>query len=94
MWPFKTRKNEKQRDYNQNLIDELREFRGMGETFNYLGRTLIVTAHTELIPGVCGIAILPCLQCDYANENGDIKRIRFSAKELPGLIKQQEKPNA
>lgn len=72
-------------------IEEFRQFRDIGETFNYLGRTLIVTAHTETAVDLGEYARL---RCDYADNDGVIRQISFQPRELPALIAQQGDDNA
>lgn len=40
MWPFKEKKPE--RDFTNETIADLKNFRDIGETFNYLGRNCIL----------------------------------------------------
>lgn len=72
-------------------IKELREFRDLGETFNYLGRVVLVTAHTRLVISYSHLVpsyVLPELRGDYADEHGVLRPISFSLRELSGLKKQ------
>lgn len=71
-------------------VQALREFRDLGETFNYLGRTMIVTGHWDDHPEIRPWAVL---KCDYADDSGVIRKIEFGPSELPGLIAQQSGEN-
>ena len=82
MWPFR-----KKVDTTEQGIDELKAFRNIGETFNYLGRTCIVTGHRECWEM---IGWVPMLMCDYVDGRGQIRQVKFNLRELPGIIKQQE----
>lgn len=86
MWPFKKRAPEPERDWLAEGIAELKAFRDIGQTFNYLGRTCIVCSHTTII----GLLILPRLECDYVDDAGVIRRVMFSPQELPGLRAQNK----
>lgn len=68
-------------------VARLREFREIGQTFNYLGRTCVVTAHESARPG---LGHVPQLNADYADDHGVIHGITFSVDELPGLLAQND----
>jgi len=76
------------RDRTLEKIDQLKAFRGIGETFDFMGRRLIVMGHYERLP--IGHAF-PCLKCAYVDDTGRIRRISFSNLELPALV---DDPNA
>ncbi len=85
------RKNSKPKhkkvSWKEKAVDDLKKFRDIGETFNYLGRTCIVTSHIR--HDMC-LGSLPALLCDYVDKHGVIRNISFGLDELTGLIKQQE----
>lgn len=86
MWPFKRTENTKQQSINA-ALDSLREFRGVGEKFTYLGVEMVVTGHYDLSLGLYGaLDIIPSLNADYVNKNGEIKSVSFSPIELNTLI--------
>ena len=85
MWPF-SKKEEPKEGRTQACIDELKAFRKVGETFNYLGRTCVVTGHFDFYPYT---GIFPVLQFDYADEHGVIHSMSANIRELPALINQQ-----
>lgn len=86
MWPFKKKEPEEPKiDITQIKIDELKSFRCIGEKFNYLGVTIIVTGHSELYSIGLSLGRRPMLSGNYKNEKGEIKDISFSYRELPGL---------
>ena len=58
MWPF-SKKEEPKENRTQACIDKLQEFRKVGETFNYLGRTCVVTGHSDFYPY---LGIVPMLK--------------------------------
>lgn len=87
MWPFREKETKTKIDGTKKAVDELKAFRDIGETFNYLGITCIVTGHCEYL-GMIGF--VPILICDYVDGRGQIRQAKFSLRELPGLIKQQE----
>ena len=68
-----------------NQIKELRDFRDVGETFEYLGIKMAVTSHYIYM----GYGILcPLLQANYVDNNGIVQSASFYYGELPTLIKQ------
>jgi hypothetical protein len=98
MWPFKSKKEvaAKESEFDcavESAIDcavnEIKKFRDVGETFNYLGRTCIVTTYGQYCPY---LGVMPKIHCDYADDKGVIHSISFSIDELGNLIKQNE-PN-
>lgn len=84
MWPFKSKPKS---NPSEEVLDKLRAFREVGETFNYLGRTCIVTGHFDLLPLV---GFVPMLKFDYCDDLGVLHSMSAGVGELPGLIKQQE----
>lgn len=62
----------------ENKIDEARDklesFGDIGDTFQYLDRTCVITAHHKLVPMV---GIVPVLCADYSDNNGVIRNIEF-----------------
>ncbi len=84
MWPFK--KTEPKPDPINDAIAELKAFRDIGETFIYLGRTCMVTAHFEHWPH---IGAVPMLKFDYCDNHGVLHSDSVWIALLPGLIKQQ-----
>ena len=90
MWPFKKKEVEATkidiRIKNMNdTIEKFKAFREIGETFNYLGRTCIVTGHWTF-SGYMGYT--PELKFDYADELGVIHSTSITIHELPVLLKQ------
>lgn len=88
MWPF-SKKEEPKEAITQACIDELKAFkafREVGETFNYLGRTCVVTGHADFHPYV---GVIPMLKFDYADDHGIIHSMSANIRELPALVKQQ-----
>jgi hypothetical protein len=78
MWPFDKKVEEKPSTW---AIDTIRDFRKVGETFKYLDRTCIVTAHICWTP----LGAMPCLCADYCDNNGKIRQIKFMAAEIAGI---------
>jgi len=70
-------------------IEELIAFRGIGETFTYMGITMTVRGHFAMMPIGFKIEAVPLLQCDYVDKNGIIHRHEFHIYELPMLKEQQ-----
>jgi hypothetical protein len=88
MWPFK--KKEPERDWTSEEIEKLKAFRDVGETFNYLGRTCVVTGHWDWWPH---IGVIPMLKFDYCDDCGKLHAASARVSELPALENQQ-KPNS
>lgn len=96
MWPFKKKETKKPEvkkepviDYERIRVDTLREFRDIGEKFNYLGATIIVTGHCRFSHNY---EMLASLQGDYRTENGEIKQIVFDYSELETLRNENQQP--
>jgi hypothetical protein len=87
MW-FKRKKEEPVHDWKPDAIKELRAFRDLGETFNYLGREVVVTGHFTHFMAMYHCSLIPQLRGDYADECGIIHNITFEFKELGGIKKQ------
>jgi hypothetical protein len=88
MWPFKAEKRPSNSEIRRNQIKEFKAFCPLGGTFNYLGRTCIVTGHSEWYPH---IGFVPELHCDYASDSGTIHSLQFNYVELAGLKAQNVK---
>ena len=84
MWPFN--KKEPERNYTAEAVAKLKEFKDVGETFNYLGRHCIVTGHWHYLPYV---GVVPLLQFDYADDMGKLHHCTARVAELPALVNQQ-----
>lgn len=83
MWPFKTKPREP--NWKIQAIKDLRAFRDIGQTFNYLGRTCVVKRHWMLWPH---FGPVPELWADYVDEQGIVRTLTFLIGELPGLKAQ------
>lgn len=77
-------------DNRNEEIKKLRATIGIGEAFNYLGRTCIVTGHTEFLPY---IGAYPRLSFDYLDSHGVIHSRSMSPVEFYSLINRQESSN-
>lgn len=79
----------KKPDWKNQLVKELKAWRPMGKTFQYCGRTLVVTnywrSHFDGISVYTSVGI----EADYADDLGVIHSIRFSASESRALMEQQ-----
>lgn len=86
MWFKRKKKKDQGPSPTQIAFDELEAFRKVGETFQYLGTTMMVTRHWEITRGFHGMPdIRPCLVCDYADKNGVIHQASFGTGELRTL---------
>lgn len=69
------------------LAEQLRAWRPIGATFEYLGRTCVVTSHWHLEGwGECGLRSVVGITADYADDNGVIRSVQFSAAESRALM--------
>ena len=93
MW-WKRKKEEPKPDWTQEGIDKLLAFRKRGETFRYLGVTMMVTGHWEIWPNLYGFHIHPSLRCDYVDVHGVLHNASFSPDELPTLERENSNANA
>lgn len=65
------------------MLADLEGFRKIGETFNFLGATCVVTGYVWSTLEESAI-----LFCDYRDGYGVIREHQFSHHELPGLRNQ------
>jgi hypothetical protein len=75
-------------DLTTERINELRAFRDIGDTFNYLGRTIIVTGHSTIMSSQFFFSRFPMLLGDYVDNEGIIRQVKFDYAELSGIKKQ------
>lgn len=59
-------------------IKKLKEFRDIGEKFNYLGVELIVEDHTIN----SGFGFIPAICACYRDNSGDLRHVTFFVKDL------------
>ena len=90
MWPFK--KKQKEPDWKAEAFDSLQAWRAIGDEFSYLGKTMIVSAHHEIIPFYPAPIIRPCIKADYVDDCGVLHNVTFSWQECLALMRKQ--PNA
>lgn len=81
MWPFKKQKPKE--DGRKAAVDALKEFRDIGEKFNYMGIEMIVESHVDLVPYV---GFVPTLTAAYRNNDGELKHACFRRSKLPALM--------
>lgn len=83
LWPFGKSKPAEISPATQ-LLRQLMQWRSLGQTFDYLGRTCIVTGHWWVVfdDSVTGIT------ADYADELGVIHSIKFGPGESRGLMER------
>ena len=110
MWPFKSEEvhevAEKEQPVDYPAIEykrmaEIKEWRDIGEEFNYLGTKCLMTHHHcfETRYRLCFPYPIPYLlkcaqiKADYVDNYGQIRSVSFGYGELGNLIKQNE-PNA
>lgn len=89
MWPFKKEEPKIEKpDLREKQIEELKQFRGKGEKFNFLGVEMIVYAHHYQFISQYYCNYRPCLRANYVNKHGDIKNADFDYDELDALKKE------
>ena len=87
MWPFKKKTEAKPKADNASLsADLLRAFRKPGETFNWLGSTMLVCSISRNYLG-CGI-FRPVMECNYRDNNGEIQVLYFDVSDLDAMYAQ------
>lgn len=67
---------------------ELRSFRKVGESFNYLGRRCLVTGYKSKMigsPGLGPVDFIPRMQYDYADELGVIHHENCGVFDLEAI---------
>jgi len=76
-------------EYVREVTDEaarmagvLQDFRGIGDSFNYLGVEMTVTGHSRTVQVPHGVSVKPVLACVYVDNIGIIRHIEFE----PSLI--------
>lgn len=86
-----SRKPEKPREPTgtEKAINELREWRAIGESFQYLGRECVVTGHYRVSFHELGIHTYPELSADYADDLGVIRHVAFDMTEARALMARQ-----
>jgi len=91
MW-WKRKKEKPKPDSIQEGIGKLIAFRKRGETFRYLGVTMMVTGHWGIRDSLYGCEVYPILRCDYVDAHGVLHQASFVLSELPTL--ERENGNA
>lgn len=97
MWPFSKRQEPEQEPdpvmaAADAAVAALKEWRGVGDEFTYLGRTMRVIAHHRLSCVGWSVCKIPCIQAEYVDNDGVIRRAMFSVPECEALIVQQPNP--
>lgn len=86
---FRKQQKPNKPDWKVELVKELRSWRGVGQTFQYCGRTLVVTDYWRQHFDGMSFYTSVGIEADYADELGVIHSIRFSALESRALMAQQ-----
>lgn len=91
MWPFKKKEvAPAQQNYRMELVERLERWRAVGEEFEYLGRRMVVSGHYRVAGGYpFNPYVEPCIHADYADNNGVIRTVFFSAAESQALMRAQ-----
>jgi hypothetical protein len=88
MW-WTRKKKEPEVDWRQQAFDKLIAFRKCGETFTYLGVTMMVTGHWRF-----GYTEhYHCLMCDYVDARGVLHSVSFNPRELETLERENNTAN-
>jgi hypothetical protein len=72
-------------------VAQLKAFRDVGQTFNYLGMTCMVTGYYGTYLGGQRYAVL---QADYVDVTGLYHHIKFDVEKLPCLRNQNPEASA
>lgn len=92
MWPFTKKTAEERVDTSRIGEDLLRAFRKPGETFNYLGATMLVCAVKAKYRGMGYFQSV--MECNYRDGDGKIQLLYFEVSDLSGMIAQNPSPDA
>lgn len=96
LWPFNRKPiaQPKQKSWKQLAVDEMKEWRGIGETFLYLGRECVVTGYFHYVPSHLGIDCVVQLSAEYADDLGVIRYCQFNWGEVKAMMAKQPRPAA
>lgn len=97
MWPMKKttvlipQSSAKLDEEKSHLVDvaKLKTWRDIGDSFNYLGRTMVATSHEKIIVMPSSLYKIPCLTAEYADEHGIIHKIELSMAVCKKLMASQ-----
>ncbi len=93
MW-LKKKKAERKPSWQEEAIKRLEAFRKRGESFTYLGITMLVTGHSTIIGNVeVGFMREPVLMCDYVDALGRLHKTSFFPRDLPLLERENAEGN-
>lgn len=93
MWPFKGKVVSPQNTQDslaKKQIEEIQAWRGIGKTFDYLGRKCAITGYHDFI--MCGWMpiMIPRLKANYADELGVIHSINLGYCEFLELRSRED----
>lgn len=96
MWPFPDESKEKndapRRTPQQNQVDELKEWKAVGDTVVYLGKELSVVGHQRWVHGIA-IHLIPVLEVEYIDRNGIIRTHELSFEQAQAIMRQERNSN-
>lgn len=90
LWPF-NREPEKPKPptWKDLAVREMQAWRGIGESFTYLGRECVVTGHFRYEFYELGSVCIVQLTAEYADDLGVIRYCQFDWHEVQALMAKQ-----
>lgn len=101
MWPF-TKKPEvsekpypRYKDYGAETMQDMRKWRDIGETFEFLGKTFSVVSHGQYSYSIAGwphnqTQSIPELKAIYVDLHGVVREISFNSGQWEAIKKANE----
>jgi len=93
IWPFNRKKpttaTPKPKSWKEQAVDEMRAWRGVGDSFRYLGRECVVTGYVRYFPTHFGVDCAIELSAEYADDLGVIRYCQFNWAEVKALMANQ-----
>lgn len=94
-WFSRKPKKPREPSWQQQAVNELHEWRAIGESFRYLGRECVVTGYyTVSFDPMCGGRVRPQLGAEYADDLGVIRYVQFDMPEARALMAKQPREAA
>jgi hypothetical protein len=102
MWPFKSKTAPTEVEnvpskwaMEQSRIQALRAWRDVGQEFEYLGRRMVVVAHSRVEFSGVMVWLVPEVRARYADNAGKVHELTFCESEALALARLSDlQPNA
>jgi hypothetical protein len=83
MWPFT--KKEREPDVRVQQLVEVQDEFPKGSRVNYLGVSMVISGHGDLLPGYPSLIFVPSVNAEYVDKQGVIRSVKFHLRDLPAL---------